>query len=191
MYLALLARRWRIRTLIAPAACLVLGASATTVGATTLRNDAGGVPSSCPSVSYVKSQLQVKLNGVRDQTSIPEFPNGSPAVPKAHARTLVRICTYTMNGRFTSTSNIVPVTITFAGSVSKKDFGMARRSASQGAKPVTVPHLGTKAFYVKAPTYDPRAGSSLFVLTGTTEISISAPPTASHSGLLSLARKLT
>jgi hypothetical protein len=184
---------WRCRRGIArSAAVTALLCSLTTVEAVAAeaKVGTGSLPTSCPRVVVIRSALQVKLTTVTSQTSIPEYPVGSQALPKGHAPSLVETCTYSTSGRFTNTSNIVPVTISFASSVTKRDFAMARKSASEGAKPVTVKNLGDVAFLVKPPKFDPRAGSSLFVLASSTEIVISAPPSASDPALESLARKL-
>ncbi len=154
------------------------------------RGAAGRLPKACPPAALVRSTLKLKVTTVTSNTTVPEYPYGSTALPKAKPPRLVVDCVYAASGAFTRRSNIVPVTISFAELVSKDDFAMSRRNAALSSHPVRLKGIGDVAWLVKPPTYDPRAGSSLFVLTGTTDIVISAPPTASTGALESLARKL-
>jgi hypothetical protein len=150
----------------------------------------GGIPATCPSASMVRSTLKLKINAVMSNTQAPEYPYGSPALPKARPPRLVETCIYAENGSFTSSSNIVPITISFAEQITTKDFNSARKAASLSVKPIKVKGLGDQAWLVNPPKYDPRSGSSLFVLSGTNDIVIAAPPTAKISDVETLAHKL-
>lgn len=149
-----------------------------------------GLPNSCPSAKLIRQTLNLKVTTVTSQTAVTEYPYGSAKLPVAKPPRLVETCTYSASGKFGARSGIVPVTISFAQLVSKSDFVMSRNDASQSIKPVLVKKLGDQAWLEKPPKFDPRAGSSLFVLTGTTDIVITAPPTASIHQVETLGRKL-
>ena len=124
------------------------------------------------------------------KTEVTEYPYGSAKLPVAKPPRLVETCTYSASGEFGARSGIVPVTISFAELVSKSDFVMSRNDANQSIKAIVVKNLGDQAWLEKPPKFDPRAGSSLFVLTGTTDIVITAPPAATIKQVESLGHKL-
>jgi hypothetical protein len=174
------------RRKVALAAALVWGS----VGLWTLPAAAAvphvGIPTSCPAVSVVRKMLNVKVNTVSSNVSVPQFPGNTHPQP-----TLLETCVYSFSGLFTKVSNIVPVTVSFQSDVTMSEFNVARRnaglsSAFQGATH-TLTGVGNSAWLMNPPHQDPRAGRSLFILSGTTDIVISAPPSVSVAGLRALA----
>lgn len=156
---------------------------------------AGAVPSArsllprvCPSAEVVRATLKVKVSATSSYTSVLAYPVGSKAVPVARPTAYQKTCVYSANGRYSG--QIVPTTISFAAAVSRDDFASARANAAKSLRPFTIPGLGDAAWGVDPPTYDPRAGSSLFVLKGALDIVLTAPNSASITQLEALARKL-
>ncbi len=146
------------------------------------------LPKTCPSLAMVRATLRLKVSRLSTYTSELQYPFGSPAMPVKRAPAYQRTCVYSVNGRYTG--QIVPVTISFAAVVTRKDFASARANAGRSVKPFTVSGLGDAAWAVRPPELDPRAGSSLFVLDGRLDIVLTAPNQASIAQLVALARRL-
>lgn len=147
------------------------------------------LPRTCPASPLVASTLKLPLQRhIITYTSVTygyNFPAGPHPV---HAKQ--RTCFYDVPPLVAARGNVVPVTITFEFPVTRTNFVAARSAASHSVSPITVPGLGDAAWYTKAPLQDPRAGNSLFVLTGTNEVVVGAPPRASVPLLIALVRKL-
>jgi hypothetical protein len=148
----------------------------------------GGIPANCPHAALIHSVLKLKVSKVTRTITVPELPYGSPALPKKLAPLHQETCVYVADGKYTGM--VVPTTISFSELHSTKEFTSARSAASISVQSKTVPGLGDAAWIVNPPKGDPRAGASLFVLHGKTDIVISAPPQASNAALERLARKL-
>ncbi len=180
------ARIFRVGPLVVVASLAVAAASSASVA----QQAANGLPNSCPSATLIRQTLNLKVTTVTSKTEVTEYPYGSAKLPVAKPPRLVETCTYSASGEFGARSGIVPVTISFAELVSKSDFVMSRNDANQSIKAIVVKNLGDQAWLEKPPKFDPRAGSSLFVLTGTTDIVITAPPAATIKQVESLGHKL-
>jgi hypothetical protein len=173
-----------IRQAVCTASLAALLVVAGTAGAAT----DGGIPAKCPSASLVRSILKLKVSNTMSTITVPELPYGSPALPKKLAPLHQETCVYAANGKYSGT--IVPTTISFSELHSTKEFAAARTAASVSVQSSTVRGLGDGAWIVNPPKGDPRAGASLFVLRGKTDIVISAPPQATNAELERLARTL-
>lgn len=172
----------RVLAGLALAGALAAGASAAAPSARAL------LPRTCPPLQLVRATLKIRVSALSSYTSVLAYPTGSAAVPVARPPAYQKTCVYSANGGYSG--QIVPTTISFAAVVSRHDFASARANAARSLRPFTVAGLGDAAWAVDPPAYDPRAGSSLFVLKGPLDIVLTAPNKASLSELVALARKL-
>jgi hypothetical protein len=158
------------------AACVSTAASAHTLA----------LPKRCPAYSTVGDTLQLTLRkrivsytSATYQGAGPSSSRAMPAGPTPiHATQKTCVYTYPNAQHAAAQGIVVPVTITYEFPVTKANFSAARRAAEHSIDTVTVRGLGDVAWVVPAPRGDPRGGNSLFVLTGTTEVVVSAPPKA-------------
>jgi hypothetical protein len=146
------------------------------------------LPRTCPPVALVRSTLRVKVTKVTTYTTELEYPYGSVQLPVKRPPAYQKTCVYSADGKYAG--QIVPATISFAAVVTKKDFASSRANAARSVKTFAVERLGDAAWAVGPPKFDPRPGSSLFVLTGSLDIVLTAPNQASVARLEALARRL-
>jgi hypothetical protein len=158
---------------------------------------AQALPKQCPSHSLVGKTLGLILRKRIVSYTSATYQGGGPSSFRAmpagatpiHA--MQKTCLYTYpNALEAANGIIVPVTITYEFPVTKANFSAARHAAGRSVDPITVRGLGDVAWVIKAPRGDPRGGNSLFVLTGTTEVVVGAPPKATVLLMTQLVRRI-
>jgi hypothetical protein len=170
-----------------------VGMSAASVSARSLT-----LPKRCPAYSTVGKALRLALRkNIVSYTSTtyqgagPGSSRAMPSGPKPiHATQKTCLYTYSNAQQAAASGIVVPVTITYEFPVTKTNFSAARRAAERSIDTVTVRGLGDVAWVVPAPRGDPRGGISLFVLSGTTEVVVSAPPKATVGLMGSLVHRI-
>jgi hypothetical protein len=181
------------------AAAAVAASSAAAVSARPLAPQARTtLPKQCPSHSVVGKTLGLTLRKSIVTYSSATYQGGGAASFRAMpagptpVRATQKTCLYTYpNAQQAAAENIVvPVTITFESPVTKANFAAARRAARHSLQPMTVNGVGDLAWVVRAPLGDPRGGNSLFVLSGTTEVVVGAPPKATVALMTELVRRI-
>jgi hypothetical protein len=156
------------------------------------------LPKQCPSHSVVGQTLGLTLRKrIVTYTSATYQSGGAASVRAMPAgpspiQATQRTCLYTYpNAQQTAAQGIVvPVTITYEFPVTKANFVAARHAAQHSVTPVTVLGVGDVAWVIKAPLGDPRGGNSLFVLSGTTEVVVGAPPKATVALMTALVHRI-
>ena len=156
------------------------------------------LPKQCPSHSVVGQTLGLTLRkNIVTYTSATYQSGGASSVRAMPAgpspvQATQKTCLYTYpNAQQTAAAGIiVPVTITFEFPVTKANFTAARHAAQHSVTPVTVNGVGDVAWVIKAPLGDPRGGNSLFVLSGTTEVVVGAPPKATVALMTALVHRI-